>query len=131
MKSRSATSLAALVLLATIVPIAKAQDQPDHHNTQYRVFNLGIPLGGTVSAANGVNDLGVGISDTDTSQDAQLQQQIARPHDRPSNEMGPKRHEGHVTNDVARRLHLPAINLDRVTHGLKCLERNARRQHDR
>ena len=71
MKSRSLTCLAALVLLAAIVPMARAQDQFDHlYNNQYRVFNLGVPLGGTASANNGVNDFGWSAGESNLTGDA-------------------------------------------------------------
>ena len=59
MKLRSLTCLAALGLLAALTPLATAQTQADHpRDTQYRVFNLGVPLGGSISADNGINDFG-------------------------------------------------------------------------
>ena len=65
MKLRTLTCLAALGLLAALAPSASAQSQTSNPGaTQYRIFNLGVPLGGSVSSNNGVKDLGwsAGIS---------------------------------------------------------------------
>lgn len=59
MNRRSLTCIAALITLVVLTSLAAAQVQAGHQgNPQYRVFNLGIPLGGSVSSDNGVNDLG-------------------------------------------------------------------------
>ena len=59
MNRRSLTCIAALITLVVLTSLAAAQVQAGHEdNPQYRVFNLGIPLGGSVSSDNGVNDLG-------------------------------------------------------------------------
>jgi len=50
--------IAIVVLVGPAAPLGRAQNQPARHEAQYRVFNLGAPLGGTFSAANAVNDLG-------------------------------------------------------------------------
>ncbi|HZP24244.1 MAG TPA: hypothetical protein VFB04_12400 [Terriglobales bacterium] len=70
MKLSSLTCLATLGLLAALAPLAWAQDQNDHRNLQYRVFNLGVPLGGSVSADNGVNDLGWSAGESNLTGDA-------------------------------------------------------------
>ena len=58
MKVKTLTCLAALALLAALAPLAIAQVQTDHGNPRYSVVNLGVPLGGSVSSDNGINDLG-------------------------------------------------------------------------
>jgi probable HAF family extracellular repeat protein len=59
MKLKIMMSLAALALFAVLVASASAQSQAGNKDdTQYRVFNLGNPLGGSSSSDNGVNDLG-------------------------------------------------------------------------
>ena len=59
MKLKTMTCLAALGLFTTLVPSAVAQSQAGHsRDPQYHVFNLGIPLGGSSSSDNAVNDLG-------------------------------------------------------------------------
>jgi|SRR5579862_2630922 len=70
MKLSSLTCLATLGLLAALAPLAWAQDQNDHRNPQYRVFNLGVPLGGSVSADNGVNNLGWSAGESNLTGDA-------------------------------------------------------------
>ena len=50
--------VSAMAAIATSSPAALAQDQPAHHDAQYRAFNLGAPLGGSFAAANAVNNLG-------------------------------------------------------------------------
>jgi probable HAF family extracellular repeat protein len=71
MKLRSLTCLTALGLLAGVVPVVSAQTQPAHpHNTQYSIFNLGVPLGGSVSSDNGVNDLGLSAGVSNLTGDA-------------------------------------------------------------
>jgi probable HAF family extracellular repeat protein len=73
MKLRSLICLPALGLLAALSPIASAQTQTDHlQSSQYHAFNLGVPLGGSVSSDNGVNDLGwsAGVSNLAGDQDA-------------------------------------------------------------
>ena len=59
MKVRITTCLfvSALASIAASLP-ALAQDQPERHDAQYRVFNLEAPLGGSFTAANAVNNLG-------------------------------------------------------------------------
>jgi len=59
MKLKIMTCLAALGLFAALVPVAGAQAQDGHaRDSQYHVFDLGNPLGGSSSSDNGVNDLG-------------------------------------------------------------------------
>ncbi len=77
MKLRSLTCLTAIALCAGVgAPLGRAQDQADNHQVQYRVFNLGAPLGGTFSNAAAVNDLGWAAGDSnlagDTTQHAVL-----------------------------------------------------------
>jgi probable HAF family extracellular repeat protein len=70
MKLRTLTCLAANALYAALALFASAQSQNDHpRNTQYRVFDLGVPLGGSVSADNGVNDLGWSVGETNLTGD--------------------------------------------------------------
>jgi len=71
MKLTALTSLAAIALYAALAQPASAQSQPDHtRNTHYQVFNLGIPLGGSVSADNGVNNLGWSAGESNLTGDA-------------------------------------------------------------
>ena len=68
MKFRTLTCLTTLGLVAALAPLAWAQNQ--NRNPQYRVFNLGVPLGGSVSADNGVNDLGWSAGESNLTGDA-------------------------------------------------------------
>ena len=71
MKLKSLIAIVALGLFAGLAPFAIAQTQTDdHHNTQYSVFNLGVPLGGSVSSDNGVNDLGWSTGESNLAGDA-------------------------------------------------------------
>ena len=70
MKLRTLTCLAAVGLMSVCIPLAKAQDQSDHRSPQYRVFNLGVPLGGSVSADNGVNNLSWSAGESNVTGDA-------------------------------------------------------------
>jgi probable HAF family extracellular repeat protein len=59
MKLKDVARYAALTLFALSASFASAQAQPTHpSDSQYRVYNLGVPLGGSVSIDNVVNDLG-------------------------------------------------------------------------
>jgi probable HAF family extracellular repeat protein len=70
MKIRTLTSVAAIALYAALAPFASAQSQTNQPgNTQYWVFNLGVPLGGSVSSDNGVNDLGWSAGESNLSGD--------------------------------------------------------------
>jgi probable HAF family extracellular repeat protein len=73
MKPQTLTSLALIALSCALASLASAQSQlNDDSNSQYRVFNLGVPLGGSVSSDNGVNDLGLsaGVSNLTGDQTA-------------------------------------------------------------
>ena len=59
MKPGILTRLTVLALSCALASLASAQSQvKDESSSQYRVFNLGVPLGGSLSSDNGVNDLG-------------------------------------------------------------------------
>ena len=60
-----------------------------------------------------------------------LTQQIMRPHNRTGDQMRPKRNKSHVVDEMPRRFHLTPINLDRVAHRLKGIERDSGRQSNR
>lgn len=71
MKTRSLSCLAALGLLAAVAsPLVIAQTQTESESTQYQVLNLGVPLGGSVSADNGVNVLGWSAGESNLTGDA-------------------------------------------------------------
>ena len=70
MKLKSSTCLIGIVLFAAVAaPLASAQTSPDNHQAQYRVFNLGAPLGGSFSNAAGVNDPGWTAGDSNLTGD--------------------------------------------------------------
>ena len=72
MKFRTLTCMTTFALLAAVcVPAGlAAQGQPDHEQQpQYRVFNLGAPLGGTFSAAAAIDDLGLVAGDSNLNGD--------------------------------------------------------------
>jgi probable HAF family extracellular repeat protein len=74
MKSSILTYIAAISLFVVVAIPAQlaAQDQQEHHNTQvhYIVTNLGNPLGGTASAAQGINNGGWVDGDSSLTGDA-------------------------------------------------------------
>ena len=71
MKLRILTCLAVLGLFVALTPRARAQSQTNHpSDPQYRVFNLGVPLGGSVSADNGINDFGLSAGESNLTGDA-------------------------------------------------------------
>lgn len=71
MKLRSLTYLTAISLLAALA--ATAQTQPNHGGaTQYRVFNLGAPLGGSYGIDNAINDLGWSAGDSNLAGDQDM-----------------------------------------------------------
>jgi probable HAF family extracellular repeat protein len=70
MKLRSLICITALGVFAGLARFAIAQAQTDDRHTQYAVFNLGVPLGGSVSSDNGVNDLGLSAGESNVTGDA-------------------------------------------------------------
>jgi probable HAF family extracellular repeat protein len=68
MKHKTFAWLAALGLLAALAPLATAQTRND--DALYRVFNLGVPLRGSVSSDNGLNDLAWSVGESNLTGDA-------------------------------------------------------------
>ncbi len=60
MRSRTLTCItAATLFVALVIPIGTAaQEQSAHNPGRFTVYNLGTPLGGTISAGSSINDLG-------------------------------------------------------------------------
>jgi probable HAF family extracellular repeat protein len=57
--SRTPYKIAIAAITLLIAPLAlSAQANPTHHQVHYRVFSLGVPLGGTVSSAAAIDDFG-------------------------------------------------------------------------
>ena len=66
MKVRTVTCMTAIVLLALTAPVGLNAQSPANHpqSTQYRVFNLGAPLGGHFSSAAAIDDFGLIAGDS-------------------------------------------------------------------
>jgi uncharacterized membrane protein len=73
MKLTTLICFAAVIAFAAMAPIATAQSQAgSKSDTQYRIFNLGNPLGGSSSSDNGVNDLGFSAGQANVAGDASM-----------------------------------------------------------
>jgi probable HAF family extracellular repeat protein len=73
MKFKTMTCLVALGFFAALGQSASAQSTAGHKpDPQYRVFDLGIPLGGSASADNGVNDLGWSAGQSNVAGDGSI-----------------------------------------------------------